>query len=152
MERNVHVHDSVRDLCLPKMETFQVPSEEAGEWALNGKMLLPPQFNADKKYSVLVYVYGGPNSQTVSGRTHIIVISLVCTYFCAGRLSYNAEQSKSSLLRNTAQCYSGQCGWAGDWAQREQVSGCGYFYLQYNTCSSSFGVLSVLASQAMPCV
>ncbi|XP_064385612.1 prolyl endopeptidase FAP-like [Halichondria panicea] len=75
MERNVHVHDSVRDLCLPKMETFQVPSEEAGEWALNGKMLLPPQFNADKKYSVLVYVYGGPNSQTVDSRTMLSSLS-----------------------------------------------------------------------------
>ncbi len=50
------------------METFQVPAEKAGEWALNGKMLLPPQFDANKKYSVLVYVYGGPTSQTVSGR------------------------------------------------------------------------------------
>ena len=33
--------------------------------SLNGKMMLPPGFNSKNKYPVLVYVYGGPNSQQV---------------------------------------------------------------------------------------
>ncbi len=62
----MHIHDSVRDICLPTRESFQIPAETEGGWALNGNMLLPPQFDSGKKYPVLVYVYGGPNSQTVS--------------------------------------------------------------------------------------
>jgi len=32
---------------------------------LNGYMIKPPNFDANKKYPVLMYVYGGPGSQTV---------------------------------------------------------------------------------------
>lgn len=32
---------------------------------LNGWMIKPPDFNANKKYPVFMYVYGGPGSQTV---------------------------------------------------------------------------------------
>jgi len=34
--------------------------------SLNGRVILPPYFTSSKKYPVLVYVYGGPNSQAVS--------------------------------------------------------------------------------------
>lgn len=36
--------------------------------ALNGMMLRPPDFDPLKKYPVLMYVYGGPGSQTVVNR------------------------------------------------------------------------------------
>ncbi len=36
--------------------------------ALNGMMLKPPDFDPLKKYPVLMYVYGGPGSQTVVNR------------------------------------------------------------------------------------
>ena len=35
---------------------------------LNGYMLKPPDFDANVKYPVLMYVYGGPGSQTVQNR------------------------------------------------------------------------------------
>ena len=54
-----------------------VPADSEGGWAINGEMLLPPQFDASKKYSVLVYVYGGPHSQTVSDVTSHIQIHTV---------------------------------------------------------------------------
>ncbi len=41
-------------------------SFETGEQVtLNGWMIKPPNFDANKKYPVLMYVYGGPGSQTV---------------------------------------------------------------------------------------
>ncbi|MCK9449143.1 MAG: S9 family peptidase [Bacteroidales bacterium] len=43
--------------------------------SLNGWKLLPPDFDPEKKYPVLIYVYGGPGSQTVvnswGGSNHI---------------------------------------------------------------------------------
>ena len=58
-----------------------VPADSEGGWALNGEMLLPPQFDASKKYSVLVYVYGGPHSQTVSDVTsHTYTVTLAALY------------------------------------------------------------------------
>ena len=40
---------------------------------LYGRILYPPSFVPSKRYSVLVYVYGGPNSQTVSYRAWCVV-------------------------------------------------------------------------------
>ena len=67
LEVNVNLRTAVADLCLPKSQSFQVPADtETGAPALNGIMLQPPDFDSSKHYPVLVYVYGGPNSQTVS--------------------------------------------------------------------------------------
>ncbi len=41
-----------------------VPSK--GGFQLNGRMILPPDFDASKKYPVLIYVYNGPRVQMVT--------------------------------------------------------------------------------------
>jgi dipeptidyl-peptidase 4 len=54
------------------LERFQVPQftfekiqlKEAGE--LNAMMVTPPDFDPEKSYPLLMYVYGGPGSQTVT--------------------------------------------------------------------------------------
>jgi dipeptidyl-peptidase-4 len=50
------------DLGLTRM--LSIPSK--GGFQLNGRMILPPDFDAAKKYPVLVYVYGGPHAQLVT--------------------------------------------------------------------------------------
>lgn len=45
------------------VEFFNFKTSEAVE--LNGYMIKPPNFDANKKYPVFMYVYGGPGSQTV---------------------------------------------------------------------------------------
>lgn len=53
------------------MKEYGFTSEEffkfktSGNIELNGWMIKPPDFNANKKYPVFMYVYGGPGSQTV---------------------------------------------------------------------------------------
>jgi len=37
-----------------------------GKTDLNGRIILPPNFDASKKYPVVVYVYGGPHAQLVT--------------------------------------------------------------------------------------
>ena len=39
-------------------------------------MLLPPGFDKDKQYPVLVYLYGGPNSQVVSLKKSTTFVSV----------------------------------------------------------------------------
>ena len=41
-----------------------------GNTALTGRLILPPDFDATKKYPVIVYVYGGPHSQLVNKGWH----------------------------------------------------------------------------------
>ncbi|MDR8389740.1 S9 family peptidase [Aliifodinibius sp. S!AR15-10] len=47
---------------MPEKEFFTIPLPQA---ELNAYMLKPHDFDPSKKYPVLVYVYGGPGSQTV---------------------------------------------------------------------------------------
>ena len=55
-----------------KMKTYHFSPKElfsfitADNIELNGWMIKPPHFDANKKYPVLMYVYGGPGSQEVS--------------------------------------------------------------------------------------
>ena len=49
---------------LTKKEFFEFTTEQGIH--LNGWMMKPVDFDANKKYPVLMYVYGGPGSQTVS--------------------------------------------------------------------------------------
>lgn len=49
---------------LPKMELVTIVSAD-GKTPLNGRLIYPANFNADKKYPVMVYVYGGPHAQLV---------------------------------------------------------------------------------------
>ena len=49
-------------LGLTRMLTLPSP----GGFTLNARMILPPDFNNDKKYPALVYVYNGPHVQLVA--------------------------------------------------------------------------------------
>lgn len=49
---------------LPKMELVTITSAD-GKTPLNGRLIYPANFDATKKYPVMVYVYGGPHAQLV---------------------------------------------------------------------------------------
>src|SRR5690554_185234 len=50
---------------LPKMELIEVTADD-NQTILNGRIIYPADFDANKKYPVLMYVYGGPHAQLVS--------------------------------------------------------------------------------------
>jgi len=49
---------------LPKMELVTITSAD-GKTPLNARLIYPANFDANKKYPVMVYVYGGPHAQLV---------------------------------------------------------------------------------------
>ncbi len=49
---------------LPKMELVTITAAD-GKTPLNGRLIYPADFDASKKYPVMVYVYGGPHAQLV---------------------------------------------------------------------------------------
>jgi len=52
---------------LPKMELVTITSAD-GKTPLNGRIIYPANFDAAKKYPVMVYVYGGPHAQLVTNK------------------------------------------------------------------------------------
>jgi len=50
---------------LPKMELVTIMAAD-GKTPLNGRLIYPADFDATKKYPVMVYVYGGPHAQLVT--------------------------------------------------------------------------------------
>ena len=52
---------------LPKMELVTITSAD-GKTPLNGRLIYPANFDANKKYPVMVYVYGGPHAQLVTNK------------------------------------------------------------------------------------
>jgi len=52
---------------LPKMELITITSAD-GKTPLNGRLIYPENFDANKKYPVMVYVYGGPHAQLVTNK------------------------------------------------------------------------------------
>ncbi|MDV6167252.1 DPP IV N-terminal domain-containing protein [Flavobacterium sp. DG1-102-2] len=50
---------------LPKMELITITSAD-GKTPLNGRIIYPANFDAAKKYPVIVYIYGGPHAQLVN--------------------------------------------------------------------------------------
>ena len=52
---------------LPKMELVSITAAD-GKTPLNGRLIYPADFDASKKYPVMVYVYGGPHAQLVSNK------------------------------------------------------------------------------------
>lgn len=50
---------------LPKMELVTITAAD-GKTPLNGRIIYPANFDATKKYPVMVYVYGGPHAQLVT--------------------------------------------------------------------------------------
>lgn len=65
LEDNSRVAANLRALNLPAPEFFKTRAAD-GKTELNGWMIKPPNFDPSKKYPVLMYVYGGPGSQTVT--------------------------------------------------------------------------------------
>ncbi len=63
LEDNAELKTKLASLSLGKQELFSFKTQEGVE--LNGWMVKPKNFNADKKYPVLMYQYSGPGSQEV---------------------------------------------------------------------------------------
>src|SRR5690606_238397 len=52
---------------MPKVEMVTVKAAD-GTTTLNGRLIYPVDFNENKKYPVMIYVYGGPHAQLVINR------------------------------------------------------------------------------------
>jgi len=63
LEENFKLKDKLDQYALGKKEFIKVPIP-SGE-ILNGYLIKPSDFDANKKYPVLMHVYGGPGSQQV---------------------------------------------------------------------------------------
>lgn len=55
----------LKDYKMPKAELVTLTAAD-GKTQLNGRIIKPADFSADKKYPVVVYVYGGPHAQLVT--------------------------------------------------------------------------------------
>ncbi len=55
----------LKDYRMPEMEILTVKSAD-GQTDLYGRLIKPANFDATKKYPVVVYVYGGPHSQLIN--------------------------------------------------------------------------------------
>ncbi|NQV53867.1 MAG: DPP IV N-terminal domain-containing protein [Flavobacteriales bacterium] len=64
LEDNAELKETLKGYNLPSQEFFEMTTSEGVK--LNGWMIKPNDFDKKKKYPVLMYVYGGPGSQTVS--------------------------------------------------------------------------------------
>lgn len=64
LEENVELNQKLEKLALPQVEFFNLNTSE--NVSLNGWMIKPKNFDEKKKYPVLMFVYGGPGSQTVT--------------------------------------------------------------------------------------
>ena len=58
------LRETLQEYTLGKKEFFVFKTQEGVK--LNGWMMKPADFNPNKKYPVIMYVYGGPGSQTVT--------------------------------------------------------------------------------------
>ena len=63
IEENTAFREIQQMYNVQSVEFFSFQTSEEVE--LNGYMIKPPNFNENHKYPVFMYVYGGPNSQTV---------------------------------------------------------------------------------------
>lgn len=64
LEDNSHFREVLKEYGFVPKEHFSFVSKD--HITLNGWMIKPQSFNPDKKYPVLMYVYGGPGSQEVN--------------------------------------------------------------------------------------
>lgn len=64
IEDNQNMKTTQKEFGVTNVEFIKTPS--GGKAELNGYMIKPPNFDTNKKYPVLMYVYGGPGSQTVN--------------------------------------------------------------------------------------
>lgn len=66
LEENKRLNKTMAEYNLSKPEFFKFKTSEDVE--LEGWMIKPPSFDPNKKYPVLMHVYGGPGSQTVKNQ------------------------------------------------------------------------------------
>jgi len=64
LEENKDLKAQLKEMKLSEVEFFDFKTSEGV--SLNGWMMKPNDFNPKNKYPVLMYVYGGPGSQTVT--------------------------------------------------------------------------------------
>ncbi|MBC8054488.1 MAG: S9 family peptidase [Sphingobacteriaceae bacterium] len=64
LEDNSRVKNAIKDYGFQDAELFNFATTEG--LSLNGYMIKPANFNPQKKYPVLMYVYGGPGHQEVA--------------------------------------------------------------------------------------
>ncbi|RIJ37760.1 S9 family peptidase [Pontibacter oryzae] len=64
LEDNQKLQNTLAQYDLAKQEFFTMSTSEGNK--LNGWMIKPTDFDPNKKYPVLMFVYGGPGSQTVT--------------------------------------------------------------------------------------
>ena len=64
LEDNQSLRDRLENFAIAPKEFFQFQTVDGT--TLNGYMLKPADFDPNKQYPVLMYVYGGPGSQTVT--------------------------------------------------------------------------------------
>lgn len=64
LEDNAALKAKIKEYGLQPREFFTFKTEQGVE--LNGWMIKPANFSSDRRYPVLVYLYGGPGSQTVT--------------------------------------------------------------------------------------
>jgi dipeptidyl-peptidase-4 len=62
IEENQRLKEKIKSFSLAKSEFLTIPTKDA---ELNAWMMKPADFDKNKSYPVLMYVYGGPGSQTV---------------------------------------------------------------------------------------
>ena len=63
-EDNKQLETRASKYFLPRTETISVPVSNSDQEA-NVKLYYPPDFDANRKYPLIVYVYGGPGFQVV---------------------------------------------------------------------------------------
>ena len=66
IKNSSNLRETLKEYNLTKKEFFQFKTNQGVR--LNGWMMKPVDFDETKKYPVLMYVYGGPGSQTVSNQ------------------------------------------------------------------------------------
>jgi len=64
LEENQGARQRLENYLIPEPEFMKLDLDSAG--TLNAMMIKPADFDPEKKYPMLVYVYGGPGSQTVT--------------------------------------------------------------------------------------
>jgi len=58
LEENIELRKQIAELAMPAVEFFSVPISDGLE--TDGRMILPPNFDKNKKYPVIFHVYGEP--------------------------------------------------------------------------------------------
>ncbi|MCQ2229916.1 MAG: S9 family peptidase [Bacteroidales bacterium] len=59
------IRDPYEEYDMPQIKTVDLKSAD-GNFDLTGMVMLPSDFDASKKYPVIVYLYGGPHSQMIT--------------------------------------------------------------------------------------